>query len=232
MSVARPWHASLRRGADRCRRAGRPRDVRRRRHLQGQGRLRERRPARAGQRGARGRPAGRHGRRDRARRLGERGRDDGGRASGRAAARGHDATIRATSLSGIANRYISLKPGPNDAAGSRTAAGSGPTRRPPRSTSTCSSTRSTRTRAQGLRNLIRGYGDWYDGRGAEAGESTKYFAPFLASTTRLARRAGARPGGAGALPLGRRRHRRRDRRAPRRPGRARGQHQRGDGRDR
>jgi phospholipid/cholesterol/gamma-HCH transport system substrate-binding protein len=41
-----------------------------------------------------------------------------------------------------------------------------------------------KTRA-GLRNVVRGYGDWYDTRGAEAGEATAYFAPFLAGTTRL-----------------------------------------------
>ena len=93
---------------------------------------------------------------------------------------GTTATIRATSLSGIANRYVSLNPGPNNAERDRRRRrASAPTTPPRRWTSTCSSTRSTRRRAQGLRNFIRGSGDWYDGRAVEAGESTKYFAPFL-----------------------------------------------------
>ena len=99
---------------------------------------------------------------------------------------GTTATIRATSLSGIANRYVSLKPGPNSGdeiedggqigADDTTRAG-GPRR-------ALQHARRQDTR-KGLRNVIRGSGDWYDGRGDEAGESTKYFAPFLASTTRL-----------------------------------------------
>ena len=40
---------------------------------------------------------------------------------------------------------------------------------------------------RGLRNLIRGSADWYDGRATEASESAKYFAPFLVSTTDLTR---------------------------------------------
>ena len=43
-----------------------------------------------------------------------------------------------------------------------------------------------KTRA-GLRNVIRGYGDWYDTRGTEAGQGTKYFAPFLSSGSQLAK---------------------------------------------
>ena len=41
-----------------------------------------------------------------------------------------------------------------------------------------------KTRA-GLRNVIRGSGTQYDSRGVEAGESIKYFGPFLGSTSRL-----------------------------------------------
>jgi phospholipid/cholesterol/gamma-HCH transport system substrate-binding protein len=37
----------------------------------------------------------------------------------------------------------------------------------------------------GLRDLIRGSGTQYDGRGEESRESIRYFGPFLASTTRL-----------------------------------------------
>ena len=40
--------------------------------------------------------------------------------------------------------------------------------------------------AEGL-NVIRGSGDWYDGKGDEANQSAKYFNPFLVSTTDLTR---------------------------------------------
>ena len=62
---------------------------------------------------------------------------------------GTTAIVRATSLSGIANRYVSLAPGPEQRRpSSPTARRSPPTGRPRRSTSTSSSTPSTsRTRA-------------------------------------------------------------------------------------
>jgi phospholipid/cholesterol/gamma-HCH transport system substrate-binding protein len=100
---------------------------------------------------------------------------------------GTTATIRATSLSGIANRYLSIKPGPNDAReipdggtiqADRTSA--------PVDIDVLFNTLDDRTRA-GLRNVIRGSGTWYEGKGAEAAESTRYFPPFLFSTTELTR---------------------------------------------
>jgi phospholipid/cholesterol/gamma-HCH transport system substrate-binding protein len=98
---------------------------------------------------------------------------------------GTTATIRATSLSGIANRYVSLKPGPNSAGriedGGRIGADDTAA---PVDLDVLFDTLDEDTR-QGLRNLIRGYGDWYDGQGLAAGEATKYFAPFLTGTTRL-----------------------------------------------
>ena len=100
---------------------------------------------------------------------------------------GTTATIRASSLSGIANRYISLNPGPNSGEriqdGGRI--GSDETSAPV-DLDVLFNTLDAKTRA-GLRNLIRGSGDWYDGRAVEAGESTKYFAPFLAGSSRFAR---------------------------------------------
>jgi phospholipid/cholesterol/gamma-HCH transport system substrate-binding protein len=100
---------------------------------------------------------------------------------------GTTATIRSTSLSGIANRYMSLKPGPNSNEriedGGRI--GSDETSAPVDLDALFNSL-DAKTRA-GLRNVIRGYGDWYDTRGAEAGQSTKYFAPFLSSGSELAR---------------------------------------------
>ena len=100
---------------------------------------------------------------------------------------GTSATIRATSLSGIANRYISLNPGPNDAeeipdggvidADDTTS---------PVDIDVLFNSLDAETR-EGLRNVIRGSGTQYAGRGEDAGESIKYFAPFLSSTTALTR---------------------------------------------
>jgi phospholipid/cholesterol/gamma-HCH transport system substrate-binding protein len=98
---------------------------------------------------------------------------------------GTTATIRATSLSGITSRYISLKPGPNNADeledGGRIGADETSS---PVDLDTLFDSLDAKTR-EGLRNVIRGSGDQYDGRGVEAGESIKYFGPFLASTSRL-----------------------------------------------
>ena len=98
---------------------------------------------------------------------------------------GTTATIRATSLSGIANRYVSLSPGPNDANeiddGGEIGADS---TNAPVDIDAVFNALDTETR-EGLRNFIRGSGTQYDGKGKEAGESIKYFAPFLSSTTAL-----------------------------------------------
>ena len=98
---------------------------------------------------------------------------------------GTSATIRATSLSGITSRYISLNPGPNNGDeledGGRIGADETSA---PVDLDVLFNTLDAKTRA-GLRNVVRGYGDWYDTRGPEAGAATAYFAPFLAGTTRL-----------------------------------------------
>jgi phospholipid/cholesterol/gamma-HCH transport system substrate-binding protein len=100
---------------------------------------------------------------------------------------GTRATIRATSLSGIANRYVSIKPGPNSG---REIPDGGPIpadrTSAPVDIDVLFNTLDERTR-DGLRNVIRGSGTWYDGKGAEAAESTKYFPAFLFSTTELTR---------------------------------------------
>jgi phospholipid/cholesterol/gamma-HCH transport system substrate-binding protein len=100
---------------------------------------------------------------------------------------GTQATIRATSLSGIANRYISLQPGPNNAEeiedGGRIDADETSA---PVDLDVLFNALDDETR-EGLRNLVRGSGTQYDGRGADANESIKYFAPFLSSTTELTR---------------------------------------------
>ncbi len=98
---------------------------------------------------------------------------------------GTTATIRATSLSGIANRYISLKPGPNSEPrieeGGRIGTDSTTA---PVDLDVLFNTLDAKTR-EGLRDFIRGTGTQYDTRGVEAGESIRYFAPFLGSTSRL-----------------------------------------------
>jgi phospholipid/cholesterol/gamma-HCH transport system substrate-binding protein len=98
---------------------------------------------------------------------------------------GTTATIRATSLSGITSRYISLKPGPNNADeledGGQIGADETSS---PVDLDTLFNTLDPKTRA-GLRNFIRGSGTQYDSRGVEAGQSIKYFGPFLGSTSRL-----------------------------------------------
>ena len=95
------------------------------------------------------------------------------------------ATIRAASLSGITNRYISLKPGPNSGGeiedGGRI--GTDQTESPV-DIDVLFNTLDEETR-EGLRNFIRGSGTQYDGRGEESAESIRYFAPFLGSTARL-----------------------------------------------
>jgi len=98
---------------------------------------------------------------------------------------GTKATIRATSMSGIANRYISLQPGPNSSSeiedGGRIGADDTTA---PVDLDVLFNTLDERTRG-GLSNLIRGFGTQYDGKGLEAAQSTRYFAPFLSSTARL-----------------------------------------------
>jgi phospholipid/cholesterol/gamma-HCH transport system substrate-binding protein len=100
---------------------------------------------------------------------------------------GTSATIRATSLSGITSRYISLKPGPNNARelDDGDSIGADETSAPV-DLDVLFNTLDAKTRA-GLRDFIRGSGTQYEARGAEAGESIKYFAPFLGSTSRLTR---------------------------------------------
>jgi phospholipid/cholesterol/gamma-HCH transport system substrate-binding protein len=98
---------------------------------------------------------------------------------------GTTATIRAASLSGITSRYISLKPGPNSSDeiedGGHIGADSTTS---PVDIDVLFNTLDKKTRG-GLRDFIRGTGAQYDEAGVEAGESIRYFAPFLGSTSRL-----------------------------------------------
>ena len=98
---------------------------------------------------------------------------------------GTTATIRATSLSGITSRYISLKPGPNNSDELEDGGHIGADEtNAPVDLDTLFNTLDAETR-EGLRNVIRGSGSQYDARGVESGESIKYFGPFLGSTSRL-----------------------------------------------
>ncbi len=98
---------------------------------------------------------------------------------------GTTAQIRATSLSGIANRYVSITPGPNNAPELK----DGATLTGERTTSPVDldqlfDTFRPQTRAA-LRNVIQGSAAIYNGHIQGAQRSYKYFAPALASTRRL-----------------------------------------------
>jgi phospholipid/cholesterol/gamma-HCH transport system substrate-binding protein len=100
---------------------------------------------------------------------------------------GTTATIRATSLSGIANRYVSLKLGRNDSNsiddGGRIGADQTSA---PVDLDQLFNTLDPDTR-KGLQQVIQGSGTWYAGRSKEASESTKYLSPALSTTSQLTR---------------------------------------------
>ena len=100
---------------------------------------------------------------------------------------GTRATIRATSLSGIANRYVAIDPGPNDAEeiedGGRIAADDASA---PVDLDQLFNTLDPQTR-EGLRKFVRGQGTYYANRGEDARRSLEYLSPALSSTSRLTR---------------------------------------------
>jgi phospholipid/cholesterol/gamma-HCH transport system substrate-binding protein len=98
---------------------------------------------------------------------------------------GTTAIIRLTSLSGIANRYIALTPGPGDAK-----------ELPDGATLTADSTTDVvdldqlfntldKKTSGHLADVIKGFATQYEGKGDEAGQSAKYFNPFLSSSRRV-----------------------------------------------
>ncbi|HEV7494015.1 MlaD family protein [Baekduia sp.] len=98
---------------------------------------------------------------------------------------GTTATIRSGSLSGVANRYISLSPGPNSAP----KLDDGATLGLDRTTTSVDldqlfDTLDPETRAN-LQKVIKGSSTQYDGKGAQANEALKYFNPALSTTSRL-----------------------------------------------
>jgi phospholipid/cholesterol/gamma-HCH transport system substrate-binding protein len=100
---------------------------------------------------------------------------------------GTTAIIRATSLSGIANRYIALTLGPNSAPKLK----DGATITAERTTTPVDldqlfNTLDPATR-KGLQQVIQGSAEQYVGKGAQANDSAKYFNPFISSTDELVR---------------------------------------------
>jgi phospholipid/cholesterol/gamma-HCH transport system substrate-binding protein len=98
---------------------------------------------------------------------------------------GTAATIRLTSLSGIANRYIALTPAPNSAKklddGAALPAGS--------TTDVVDLDQLFNAldpaARKDLQHVIQGFATQYDGKGKQAGRSAEYFNPFLSTSRRL-----------------------------------------------
>ncbi len=98
---------------------------------------------------------------------------------------GTTAIIRNTSLSGVANRYISLTPGPNNSPNLP----DGSTLEGDKTTSAVDldqlfDTFTPRTR-RALQKVIQGQATYYAGNTAAANKAIKYFAPSLSATQRL-----------------------------------------------
>jgi phospholipid/cholesterol/gamma-HCH transport system substrate-binding protein len=98
---------------------------------------------------------------------------------------GTTATIRATSLSGIANRYVALSPGPN----SRPELAAGAVLRTDATRSIVDldelfNTIDPSTR-RALQQFVQGNARWYAGRGEQANQAAQYLDPALSSSRRL-----------------------------------------------
>jgi phospholipid/cholesterol/gamma-HCH transport system substrate-binding protein len=98
---------------------------------------------------------------------------------------GTRATIRLTSLSGVANRYVALAPGPNNAPELR-----GGSRLDVEQTTSVVdldqifNTLDERTR-RGLQQVFQGSAVQYAGQGERVNEAARYFGPFLSTTAQL-----------------------------------------------
>ena len=102
---------------------------------------------------------------------------------------GTTGVIRATSLSGIANRYISLDLGPNSAPELK----DGATIPAARTTTAVDldqlfNTLDPKTR-QGLQDVVQGSAEQYQGKAKETNQSFKYLNPFISTTDELVREA-------------------------------------------
>jgi phospholipid/cholesterol/gamma-HCH transport system substrate-binding protein len=98
---------------------------------------------------------------------------------------GTSAVIRATSLSGIANRYVSIQPGPDNAPELR----DGDTIDEVDTTSPVDLDQLFNTlrgpERKALQNIIQGSATVYAGKGPEANQTYKYLSPSLVATDRL-----------------------------------------------
>jgi phospholipid/cholesterol/gamma-HCH transport system substrate-binding protein len=100
---------------------------------------------------------------------------------------GTTATIRATSLSGIANRYISLQLGPDSAAKIADGGAIGTDRTTaPVDLDQLFNTLNPPTLAA-LQRVVKGSADQYRGKAAQANLAAKYFNPTLSTSSRLVR---------------------------------------------
>jgi phospholipid/cholesterol/gamma-HCH transport system substrate-binding protein len=107
---------------------------------------------------------------------------------------GTEAVIRLTSLSGIANRYVALSPGP----GTNAALGDDATLDTSKTTTAVDldqlfNSLDPKARKD-LQGLIKGFSTQYEGKAQEAADSTKYFNPLLSSARRLVNDATADEG--------------------------------------
>ena len=98
---------------------------------------------------------------------------------------GTSAIIRATSLSGIANRYVSIQPGPDN----EPVLQNGATIAEVDTTSAVDLDQLFNTfkgpERQALRNIIQGSATVYAGKGPQANQTYKYLSPSLVATDRL-----------------------------------------------
>src|SRR5215218_5037123 len=100
---------------------------------------------------------------------------------------GTTAVIRASSLSGIANRYIELHPGANSRPKIDDGGHIGADRtQAPVDLDQLFNTLDPKTR-KGLQNIVQGGATQYLGKTAQANEALEYFAPVLSTSSRVAR---------------------------------------------
>ena len=98
---------------------------------------------------------------------------------------GTTAVLRATSLSGAANRYIALTPGPNSNEELEDGATIGTANTEPIvDIDQLLNTLDDKTR-KALQQFTAGSARWYEGKGKQANLSTKYFSPATSATRRL-----------------------------------------------
>lgn len=97
---------------------------------------------------------------------------------------GTTAQIRSGSLSGVANRYIALSPGPNSAPELGSVVGTEATTAPVDLDAVFNALDPKTRRA--LQEVIRGSATQYRGKGEQANQALKYLNPALSATSRLA----------------------------------------------